>query len=370
MTNRSDGLQEDTGMILDELVKYHANRLHEFERKLARQKNARNRDNFVYLSRAISQMTRQALKETPEAEFFQEMARIEGKGFDPQKVHVPFEFFRRDLNASNALQGGYLLGLSNMAAQDILRPWSVVISGGVTVEENLKGNVTVPKTTATSTIHWQETETTEATDSTPTVQQVGMMAKIGIGVINCSRNFMQQADPERWLQRELKRTAAAVIDAAVLSGSGVLGQPLGLCNVPGLSTQTGANLAWAGCLTMKEKASLANAQDGTVSYIGTPSVRALLEGREKASGSGFIWEDDKIAGCPSFATTVMPSATMLSGPMSGITLGIWTNGFEIEVNPYDTTMFKTGAVQVRVLVAVDVAVTVDLTSFTLAESIS
>jgi len=97
----------------------------------------------------------------------------------------------------------------------------------------------------------------------------------------------------------------------------------------------------------------------------------LLEGREKASGNGgFIWQDDKVAGCPSFATTTMPAATMLSGPMSGVTLGLWGNGLQIEVNPCDPALFKNGTVQVRVLVAVDVAITVDLSAYTLATSIT
>src|SRR3990172_7241759 len=198
-----------------------------------------------------------------------------------------------------------------------------------------------------------------------------MTAKIAIGIINCSRNFMVQSDPEKWLQRELKRTAAAAIDAAILNGSGSSGQPLGLVNTPGLNTQSGTSLAWSGCLTMKKNASLANVQDGSISFISTPTVRALLEGREKASGNGgFIWQDDKVAGCPSFATTQMPAGAMLSGPMSGVTLGLWGNGLEIQVNPYDSSMFKTGQIQIRVLLAVDCGITVDLAAYSLATSIT
>ena len=364
-------LQPGTEAILQELTQYHKTRLHEFERKLERQKSAKNRGNLVYLSRAISQMAAQGLKGTPESEFFQETARIAGKPFDPQRIYLPWEFFRRDLNASNALQGGYLIGLSNTAAQDILRPWSVAISGGVTVEENLTGNVTIPKTTGTSTIYWQSTETTQATASNPTVQQVALTPKIAIGIINCSRNFMVQSDPEKWLQRELKRTAASAIDSAILNGSGSLGESLGLVNSPGLTLQSGTSLAWSGVLAMKKNAALANAQDGTISFISTPTVRALLEGREKASGNGgFLWQDNEIAGCPSFATTTMPASAMLSGPMSGVTLGMWGNGIEIQINPYDSSMFKTGQIQIRVLLAVDCAITVDLASYTLASSIT
>ena len=180
---------------------------------------------------------------------------------------------------------------------------------------------------------------------------------------------MVQSDPEKWLQRELKRTAASAIDSAILNGSGANGEPLGLVNTPGLSTQSGTSLAWSGCLTMKKNAALANAQDDSISFISNPTTRALLEAREKASGNGgFIWQDNEIAGCPSFATTQMPAGAMLSGPMSGVTLGIWGNGLQIEVNPFAS--FQTGGIAVRVLVAVDCAVTVDLASYTLASSIT
>lgn len=366
---RQDGLSEDTGVILDELVRYHAARLHEFEARRRRIKSRDDAKGPVYLSRAINLMANQSLQGTPEGEFFKEAARITGQAFDPQRICLPWEFFRRDLNAANAGQGGYLMGIDNMAAQAILRPWSVVISGGVTVEENLTGNVTIPKTTATSTIYWMPTETGEATASNPSIGQAAMTPKVGIAIINCSRNFMVQADPERWIRRELLRTAASAIDQAILNGSGSNGQPLGLLNTSGLSTQSGTSLAWSGALAMKKNAALANAQDGTISFISTPTVRALLEGREKASGNGgFIWQDGKISDCPAFATTDMPAGAMLSGPMSGVTVGLWGTGIQIEVNPFAS--FKTGGIAVRVLVAVDVAITVDLAAFTKATSIT
>jgi hypothetical protein len=55
--------------------------------------------------------------------------------------------------------------------------------------------------------------------------------------------------------------------------------------------------------------------------------------------------------------------------MSGITISLWSD-LEIEINPYDSTMFRFGGVQIRVYVAVDVCVTVPLTAFTLASSIT
>jgi hypothetical protein len=65
----------------------------------------------------------------------------------------------------------------------------------------------------------------------------------------------------------------------------------------------------------------------------------------------------------------MPAGTMLSGPLAGITLGLWSD-LRIEINPYDPSLFKSGGVQIRVLLACDAAMTIDPTSFTLATSIT
>jgi hypothetical protein len=164
--------------------------------------------------------------------------------------------------------------------------------------------------------------------------------------------------------------AGVAIDTAVISGTGNSGQPLGLVNFSGLSTQSGTSLAWSGVLSMKKNAALANLPDGSTSFISTPIVRALLEGREKASGNGgFICQDDRIANCPSFANTLVPAGTLLSGPLAEITLGLWSD-LRIELNPYNSSLFKSGGFIIRVLVAIDTALTVDPTSFTLSASVT
>jgi len=50
-------------------------------------------------------------------------------------------------------------------------------------------------------------------------------------------------------------------------------------------------------------------------------------------------------------------------------LGIWGSGFVLEINPYDSTGFKTGTIQARILVNLDVAV-LHPAAFCKAESIT
>ena len=314
----------------------------------------------------------------------QSLARwfLDNAGNPRANLVVPFERLRvqRDLSASGA---SAFIATAPAPAVDILRPFSTVLRAGVTVLPNLEANTPVPRTSATATVSWMSSESASASPSTPTLAATNMTPKIGIGVIQASRHFMKQAsDPESWLTRELNRTAAQVIDQAVLQGSGASGQPKGILNVSGISSVSGTSLPWSGAdsvLHMKKLAADANVQDEAISFIGTTAVRELLEAREKVSGNGgFIWESDadadprgSIAGCPAFASTLMPTDTLLSGPFSLCYLGLWGDGITVEMTPYaSAALFQAGIIQARVVVSCDVALGCDPAAFTKATSIT
>lgn len=311
------------------------------------------------------------------AERCQEAARQAGKPYDRNRVLIPWsefapaDFAQRDINVASS--GGYLADEASIPmVADLLRPWSVATSAGLTVLSGLKANAYIPAETVAPTITWQQLETTQITESAPTIVQVPLVPKTARGVVALSRLLIKQSDVERVLQRWLLRTAGAIVDTAVLNGSGVSGEPLGVLNTPSLSTQSGTSLAWSGVLHMKKLAADANAVDSDVAFISTTSIRELLEARPRVAtyGSGFVWENDRIANCPAYATTLMPAATMLSGSMSQIVLGLWGPGIEIQLNPNDPTLFKSGVVQVAVVVSCDVGLVCPVTAFTKSTSIS
>ncbi len=368
---QNEPLSEASQAILNEITAYHASRLHAFESESRARKAASDRHLPARISRAIEQMMRDGLSGA-EREWAQETARlVPGRNFDPHRLFIPFSAFRRDLNVASAGAGGYLVDAATLPARDILRPWSVTLQGGVTVAESLMSDAIIPQTTTEPTIVWASSETAEATPSTPMLAQAAMTPKNAIGVIQASRQFMRQADPESWIRRLFLRAGGKIVDTAVMDGSGASGELEGVLQSQGLNTQSGTSLAWAGVLAMKRAAADKNAMDGTISFISTPTVRELLEARERATGGGtFIWEDNQIAGAPAFATTLMPAGTMLSGPMGEITLGLWGGGLQIEINPYDPVGFKAGIVQIRVIVSCDVAITCNRGAFTKAESIT
>jgi len=323
----------------------------------------------VNLARALAQMSRDGL-EGQEREFAQETAKQDAAGYNPHRLYVPWQVMRRDLSSTDSA-GGYAIGVDVPVVVDILRPFSTVLRGGVSVLEGLSGDTVLPNTSATSTVAWMANETSAATPADPTLAGTTMLPKIAIGVIQASRHFQRQAgDPESFIRRELLRTAGAVVDTAVLVGSASSGQPRGLVNLASISTVSGTSFAYDDALAMKDHAADADADESQIAFIGAVGVRTLLENRERAAGSGFIWDGGKVASCNAYASTLMASASLLSGPMSRCYVGFWGSGFVVEANPYDPVLFKSGITQWRVVVACDVAIACPQTAFCKSTSIS
>ena len=315
-------------------------------------KRKQERDKFS-IARTIVGMNRQSLPGY-EREVLEEFARREGVPFDAQRVTLPFSLFR-DLSKATASAGGYLVSAETQAAIDILRPFSVSARAGVTIETGLHGDQVIPRVTVKSTPNWLPTETSQVSASSPTLAQIACTPKtVGI-VVNFSRQLSKQANAEAFVRRELMNTVGTAIDQAIISGTGI-DQPVGLLNTPGINTVSGTSIGQAGVCSMKRKCSDSNANDTDIAFISAPSVRELFEVRERATGSGFIWDDDKVASRPAYASTDVPSATLICGAFPLVWLGVWGSGFIVEINPYDTTGFKSGMIQARILVSLDVCI--------------
>lgn len=293
------------------------------------------------------------------------LERVDG---DPQRVRFPFSAFR-DLTAAAAGAGGYLVGTETPAAVDALRPWSVTARAGILIAAGLQGNQAVPKVTEHAIPQWLQTEATPGTPSTPALSQIVLTPKTVTAIVSFSRQLALQANAEFFVKRELMRVVGTAIDQAVLNGSGASGQPLGLLQAPGIGSQSGASLAYAGVVAMKADCALANAPDESISYIGTPGVRQLLETRERATGNGFVWDDDRVASRPARVTNDLPAATLVAGAWEALFLGVWGDGFVLEVNPYDPVGFTRGMVEGRIIVSCDVAA-LHAAAFSVATSIT
>ena len=359
---RNEPLPENLQSIVDVFTDFHERRMYDW---LDRQEEIRKPKNpRLSLARTVMGLAHGKLN-GEDREVLEEAARRNNQLFDPLRPYIEF----RDLSAAVAGAGGYLKPTETREAIDILRPWSVTAKAGVLVESGLVGDIAIPKVTVKSTSGWLNTETAQVNPSTPNLSQVFMAPKQVGDVIVFSRQLAQQTNADRFVGRELLRTIGTAIDQAAISGSGASGQPLGILNTLGAQTQSGTTLN-AGTATMKRKSAEANVTDESITFLSTPLVRELLEGRERATGGGrFVWDKDQVADRPAYVTTDMPPATMICGDFSTIYLGIWGQGFVLEINPFDTAGFKAGLIQGRMLVSCDIAM-LQPSAFVVASSIS
>lgn len=308
-----------------------------------------------------------------ERESLQEAARTADVSYDPTRPIIPWAAFSgsftRDLIAASAGTGGYLVGTDVGEAADILRPFSVTARLGVQFIERLKGNLQLPKTNTKATGYWLADETQQITPSQTVIGGVSFTPKTGGGFVEYSRQLNLQASVETYIRRELLRTVGTLLDAAVINGGGHSGQPLGLLNTPGIGTQSGTSLAYSGVCAMKRTVAAADAPDDDISFLAAPATRELLEARERAAGSGFIWDNNTVASQPARVSTDVPTATLICGAWSSIAVGLWGVGFQLELNPFEATAFKIGKIQARLLVQADVGV-VHPTAFNVSTGIT
>lgn len=336
---------------LDSLNDYHRAQFKDLHRAERQRKAQHAKAPKLNLDQLFSDLAKGHL-DGENREALQESAQRDGVVYDGVRPYVSF----RDLTVAAGPSSGFLKDASLQAPADLLRPWSIMGKAGIQIEFGLVGDQVVPKVTAKTTPNWLQTEGTQGTATTPTLSQISLTPKNVIGSLQYSRQFSKQANAVQFASRELLRTVGTAIDQAVLNGSGASGQPLGIIGTSGVQTQSGTTLN-AGCATMKRKSAEANVTDESISFLSTPAVREILEGREKATGGGkFVWDEDQVADRPARVTTDLPTATMICGDFSLVYLGFWGSGLTLEINPYEQTNFRAGIIQARILVACDVAV--------------
>lgn len=292
-----------------------------------------------------------------ERELLEDSARAAGKPFDPFRWALRWEWLRqtRDLSVA-ASGGGYLVGEDVPASYDALRPWSVVVRAGVQLMEGLVGNTVLPTTTAIGAPTWHAEETTAPAGNAPTVGNVVLTPKTVSNTIDVSRHLALMAPvlAERYVRQELTRSIASAIDGAVLVGEGTNGEPLGMVNANGIATATGASFAQATAAEMLADVAAADALEDRVAFVGHPLVRKLLQARERATGLGFIWDDDKLVSRPAYVSTAMAVDALVAADWSRTVLGLFGPGLELEITPFASSAnFQAGIITGRAILSCD-----------------
>lgn len=336
-------------------------------RRLLDQLGVTSREERRYsLSRALLAVGTDASPSGYEAEIDQAMRRefkieprTNGGIFIPTGVALT-----RDLTAGTPSAGGYLVGTDNIGESfiDLLRNKLVAVAMGAQLMTGLRGNVTIPKQSASATAYWLANESTTITESQPTLGQVALSPKNVGAYTEFSRQLLLQSNPsvDRMIANDLARVVGLAIDAASINGSGASGQPTGIINTAGIGAVVGTSIDYAKVLEFQTDVAAANALiDGpTCGYVTTPTVAGLLKQRYAvASTYSPLWEgnlvEGKVAGMRAMASGQMPAGSMLFGDWSQLILGEW-GMLEIASNPFAN--FQSGLIGIRAMQTVDIAV--------------
>lgn len=102
---------------------------------------------------------------------------------------------------------------------------------------------------------------------------------------------------------------------------------------------------------MKKTVIAGGGREASLRWIGAPDVMETLSKREKASGSGFIWADGKIAGVQAIASARVPAGFLLLADWSTLALCFWAGGLQVDIDA--SGGFNSLSLSARVVAQVD-----------------
>ena len=297
-----------------------------------------------------------------ELEYSQEAERRSGR--TAQGIFVPMGAFEtRTATTSNA---GETVGTDHRADQYIgpLRNALLARRLGVRVLSGLRGDVSIPKHGSSASVGWVAEEG-NLSESDMTFDNVTLSPKHAGGISEMSRQLIQQSSPdiEDLVREDLAAVVAQSIDSALIEGGGA-NEPVGVLGAfadsgRSISTGTLATPSWSEVLAMIQTAEGANVTPN--SWLMSPAAKKILAETEKSSGTGeYLLAGGRMADIPAFSTSQVPQASSaeefaILGDWSQVLLGIWSE-VDILVNPYESTAYQKGAVKIRAMSTVDVAI--------------
>ncbi len=240
---------------------------------------------------------------------------------------------------------------------------------GATVLSGLQGNVDIPRLAGSTTAYWIA-DNAAVTASDATFDKVSLRPKT-VGVLSeVSRLTLLQSTPsiDSLIESDMARVLALALDAAAISGPGTGNQPTGILNTAGIGNvamgATGGALTYAAVVDLMGEIQDDSADAGALAFLSNPKVRRaaakLTTTYNEPLTEEVVWQS-----MPRQFTTAVPSnltkstATGLSaliyGNWSDLIMGMWSE-LDILVNPYESTAYPKGNVQIRAMATMDIAV--------------
>ena len=254
---------------------------------------------------------------------------------------------------------------------DRLRAAIIVRRLGATVLSGLTGNVDIPRLKASATAAWvAEDGALSATD--PQTDKVSLTPKHCGALTEYSRNVLMQSSPdvEQLLRNDFAQLLAAALDTAAIKGGGS-NEPTGILGTTGIGDVAmgtdGGPITWAKVIDLIAEVEIDNAA-GSAFMTNSKVVKTARKTLVTATyGDRMVMsEANSLAGYPVGMTNLVPSnltkgnstsvcSALIFGDFSQLMIGYWSE-FDLLVNPYESTAYTKGHVQIRGMLTADIAV--------------
>ena len=263
---------------------------------------------------------------------------------------------------------------------EALRNNLVVSRAGARLISDLNGNVDFPKLTGTSHVYWvSEGETIPETNmelSLVSLRPHDVACRTAV-----TRRLLMQSSPdvESMVRSDLVSVVSEAIDKAVLTGSGLNNEPLGITSTAGVHhLEIGSNggaLDWEAIVAMETEVSASNADSENCVYLSNAKTRGKLKTTPKVTGQdSFLWRDEinpqnpnqtlgLVNGYRCHTTNLLTDdgtkgagtnlSTFIFGDFSQILIGEW-GVLEVLPNPYGAG-YPSGTIELRCMATVGVA---------------
>jgi HK97 family phage major capsid protein len=310
-----------------------------------------------------------------ERELSQEVARQKRR--ETAGIFMPLVSLSRELTIAGSAGSMKETTLYPENFIELLRKKMFLQQLGASIFPDCVGDVAIPRQSASATAYWVA-EGSDVTLSDQTFDQLTGAPKTVGGITKYSRKTILQTQPavEQLVRNDLALTVSVELDRAGINGSGSGAEPLGILGTSGIGSVVGGTngLAptWDHIVDLEKEVAVDNADVGALGYLTNAKVRAKLKKTPKISGQPiYVWPDTReesgfgtLNGYRAGSTNQVPdnlTKGTSSGVCSAIIFGDWSQliifhwgVLEILADPF--TYFKSGAVQIRALMDVDLGV--------------
>jgi len=265
----------------------------------------------------------------------------------------------RDLTAGTPTAGGNLVATELLGSSfiDLMRNAMVLDRLGVTILNDLSGNIAIPSQTGAATGYWVA-EGSAPTESQQTIGQMPLTPKTVGGFTDYSRRLLLQSSiaVELFVRMDLARVLALEAQNGAFNGTGASNQPYGLFNISGIGSvamgTNGGAPTYDMYVDMETGVANGNADVGNLAYVTNSKVRGKSrKTQEFASTNGKpVWMTGRergigeVLGYDAYVTNTVPS-NLTKGTSSGVcsaaafgnwadfVVGLW-GGVDIMLDPY------------------------------------